>query len=91
MVGSASVRSRPASVIVRTSNTLALTRGYKMTKKQAEQLFRSEVLPSIVEQERNGRDGPRRAEAWNNWTDMLCKDGQITDWQYTNWHHPRWL
>tara|TARA_Y100001972_G_scaffold6323_1_gene6785 strand:- start:237 stop:449 length:213 start_codon:yes stop_codon:yes gene_type:complete len=27
-------------------------------------------------------------EAWNNWTDSLCKSRQISDWQYKNWSHP---
>ena len=28
------------------------------------------------------------AEGWNNWTDALCKDGEITDFQYNNWDNP---
>lgn len=27
-------------------------------------------------------DGPMLAESWNNYTDMLCKDGQLCDLQY---------
>ena len=37
------------------------------------------------------RDGPARRETWNNWTDSLCKDGQISDWQYMKWSHPDYL
>ena len=33
-------------------------------------------------------DIPARSEAWNNWTDHLCKDRRISDWQYKNWSHP---
>jgi len=33
-------------------------------------------------------DDPMRREAWNNYTDQLCKDGQITDHQYSSWVHP---
>jgi len=33
-------------------------------------------------------DWPARGEAWCNWTDSLCKDGQISEWQYANWSHP---
>lgn len=29
-----------------------------------------------------GDDAPALAESWNNYTDMLCKDGQLTDLQY---------
>ena len=64
-----------------------------MTKREAEQEFRNTVLPLVVEHyEADGiRDKPARSEAWNDWTDGLCKDGQITEWQYENWQHPRWL
>jgi hypothetical protein len=27
-------------------------------------------------------------EDFNNYTDMLCKDGQISDWAYHNWDNP---
>jgi len=62
-----------------------------MTKKQALQIWRSEILPGIraVEKEqRGGIDYPMRREEWNNWTDSLCKDGQITLHQYETWIHP---
>tara|TARA_B100000686_G_C16276170_1_gene706467 strand:- start:82 stop:300 length:219 start_codon:yes stop_codon:yes gene_type:complete len=53
--------------------------------------FEAEILPFIQEQyEQDGEpDWPARREAWNNWTDMLCKDALISDWQYHNWTHPR--
>ena len=58
-----------------------------MTWEQACEQFASELLPhmqTIYEQ-----DGvpvwPARREAWNNWTESLCKNGQISDWQYENW------
>ena len=51
--------------------------------------FITEILPMIQEQyEQDGiPDIPARSEAWNNWTDALCKDEQISDWQYDNWPH----
>ena len=51
--------------------------------------FIVEILPMIQEQyEQDGTpDIPARSEAWNNWTDALCKDEQISDWQYENWPH----
>ena len=51
--------------------------------------FITEILPMIQEQyEQDGiPDIPARCEAWNNWTDSLCKDEQISDWQYMNWSH----
>ena len=53
--------------------------------------FEAEILPFIQEQyEQDGEpDWPARREAWNNWTDMLCKDALISDWQYHIWAHPR--
>jgi hypothetical protein len=64
-----------------------------MTKKQAEQQFKNEVLPAIKRHyESDGIiDKPARRTAWNDFTDMLCKDGQITDHQYNNWSHPAML
>ncbi len=61
-----------------------------MTFAQACEIFTSNILPAISERcEQDGRpDWPARREAWNDWTDHLCKDGQISDWQYTNWGHP---
>jgi hypothetical protein len=29
-----------------------------------------------------------KREAWNNFTDYLCKDGQISSQQYDNWTNP---
>ena len=53
--------------------------------------FEAEILPFIQEEyEQDGEpDWPARRESWNNWTDSLCKDGQISDWQYDNWSQPR--
>ena len=44
-------------------------------------LFDEEVLPSVVEQ--YGEDDTIAIrEAFNDWTDMLCKDGEIHSEQY---------
>ena len=52
--------------------------------------FTTEILPMIQEAyEQDGQpDWPARREAWNNWTDSLACDGQISDWQVMNWGHP---
>lgn len=63
-----------------------------MTKAEAVYAFRKYVMPTIwvIEQRQCGRkDLPLRDQAWNDYTDRLCKDGRITDWQYNNWTHPR--
>jgi len=52
--------------------------------------FEREELP-FIEREYEGDGIPdycARSEAWNNWTDMLCKNEEISDWQYDNWGHP---
>ncbi len=62
-----------------------------MTRDQAINEFELFVLPTVIEHyEQDGIiDRPARREAWNNWTDGLCKDNQISDWQYANWTQPR--
>jgi len=66
-----------------------------MTKLQAEAVFREHYLPCIKSQETHagsGRvDAPMRRQAWKDYTDRLCKGGDITGWQYHNWLQPRWL
>ena len=61
-----------------------------MTFAQACERFTAELLPLIQEAyEQDGEpDYPARCEAWNDWTDAMCKDQQISDWQYMNWGHP---
>jgi len=68
---------------------------YKVMKwDAAEAFFVENILPGVRATERlYGRehgsiDGPMRREAWNNWTDSLCKNSQISDWQYENWSQP---
>jgi len=61
-----------------------------MLHEQACQQFTDNILPMVrYAYERDGLpDWPARREAWNNWTNSLCQDGQISDWQYSNWSHP---
>jgi len=61
-----------------------------ITWDQAVAGFTDNIMPHVREQyEQDGiPDWPARSEAWCNWTDSLCKDGQISDWQYMNWSHP---
>ena len=64
--------------------------GGGMTKKDAVAQFKAYVLPQVKAQyERDGRiDRPARAEAWNDFTDSLQRDGQISMRQYETWTHP---
>jgi len=59
-----------------------------MTKKQAIREFREYHLPYIRKTEYNGVDSIKRREAFNNFTDSLCKEGRITQKQYNNWSNP---
>ena len=52
-----------------------------MTKKEALQEFRS--CDCVVKGDRIAT-----AENWNNYTDFLCKDRQITMKQYESWTNP---
>lgn len=57
------------------------------TKKEALEYFRNEIKPAVVDQYGKG-DKVAMREAWNNYTDMLCKDGQITLKKYESWTNP---
>ena len=61
-----------------------------LTREQAIQQFEAFVLPTVkaIHEQDGQLDEPARSEAWNDWTDSLCKDGIISDWQYANWTHP---
>ena len=53
----------------------------KLTKKQVLQMFRDNYTGPRG-------DGVMRREAWNNYTDTLYKDRQITERQYETWANP---
>lgn len=52
-----------------------------MDIKQAFQIWEQDIKPAIIEQY-GADDGPALAESWNNYTDSLCKDGELTGLQY---------
>lgn len=52
-----------------------------LTDTQVYDIFRTEIRPLVVEQ--YGEDDIIAInETFNNWTDALCKDGEITEEQY---------
>jgi hypothetical protein len=59
-----------------------------MTKAQALADFKENVLPEIKKAECNGVDEPMRSQAWNDYTDALCKSRHITLKQYESWTNP---
>lgn len=61
----------------------------KMTKREALKLFRESFPNHYFISKVSGRlDKVARSEAWNNFTDALCKDGEITAKQYDSWTNP---
>lgn len=58
-----------------------------MTQQEARDLFEQEVAP-LVRQKYGWDDTIALAEEWNNWTDALCTDGEITSDQYNDWDNP---
>lgn len=58
-----------------------------MTKAQVLHEWRRYILPTLGDEARP--DYPLRRESWNVFTDMLHKDGEITDRQYNTWTAPR--
>lgn len=58
-----------------------------MTKAQVLHEWRRDILSTLGDF--GHPDYPLRRESWNVFTDMLCKDGQITERQYNDWTAPR--
>lgn len=58
-----------------------------MTKREAIAEF-NEMNPPTVFRTRGYIDRSMRNEAWNNYTDALCKERRITAKQYSTWTHP---
>lgn len=54
-----------------------------MTKQQAINIFKEEILPRISK-----TDKVAIRCTWLDFTDYLCKDGQITQQQYSTWDNP---
>jgi len=61
-----------------------------MTKLQAVEIFKNEILPDIKEVEKHytAKDICMRSLEWSCFTDSLCKNGDITESQYNRWSTP---
>jgi hypothetical protein len=67
---------------------MAVKKRRYLTKKEAVAIFNSEVKPSVIR--RYGRkDKTALRTAWNDFTDMLHKNGMISDYAVQNWVHPK--
>jgi len=62
-----------------------------ISRERAIERFEETILPMVIRDcEQDGEfDEPARSEAWNNFTDYLCKSEVISDWQYANWSQPK--
>ena len=62
----------------------------RMTKKTAETIFRERLRAAKVQGlwTYKASDKPALREAWNNFTDSLCRDDLITERQYETWANP---
>jgi len=58
-----------------------------MTKKTALNIFK-ENLNQMSNKKDILKDIPMISEMWGNWTDILCKDGEITETKYNTWSNP---
>lgn len=59
-----------------------------MNKATAVRQFRDLWNDLIEESPQWKNDTIAKCEAWGNYTDALCKDGDITLRQYENWTNP---
>jgi len=61
-----------------------------VNRQEAIREFKETILPLLKElYEEDGEvDWIARRQGWNDWTDMLCKDGIITEAQYDRWDNP---
>jgi hypothetical protein len=55
--------------------------GMIASEEELSKRFDEDVLPSIIEQYGED-DEPAISEGFNNWTDALCKDGELHPEQY---------
>lgn len=58
-----------------------------MTKPEAKQMFIGLCGKALI-QHWQTTDKPALRQAWNEHTDALCKDGEITQRQYDTWTNP---
>lgn len=60
----------------------------RLTKREALAQFR-ELWADTLQHEPNWKgDAIAKRESWNNWTDSLCKGGEISNHQYNTWANP---
>ena len=58
-----------------------------LNKREVTKMFKERVLPTLKSID-DTPDYPARREAWNDFTDQLCKGGMISYRKYETWGHP---
>ncbi len=58
--------------------------GWIASEEELSERFDAEILPLVIEQYGED-DQPAINEAFNDWTDSLCKDGELHDEQYNKY------
>ena len=62
----------------------AASEGLISSEKELSEMFDEEVAPSVIEQ--YGEDDTiAMDEAFNNWTDALCEEGELHEEQYNSY------
>ena len=56
------------------------------SEKELSERFDEEIAPLVIEQY-GENDEPAMNEAFNNWSDSLCKDGKIHEEQYNKYEY----
>jgi len=54
------------------------------SEEELSERFDQEIASMVIDQY-GDEDGPAMREAFNNWSDMLCKDGELHSLQYSNY------
>lgn len=60
----------------------AYDNGAISSEQELSDIFDDSDIPQMVIDEYGADDIPAMSEAFNNWTDMLCKDGELHETQY---------
>ncbi len=58
--------------------------GYISSEDELSIMFDEQVAPLVIEQY-GADDEPAMSEGFNNWSDSLCKDGEIHPLQYSEY------
>jgi len=64
----------------------ASSNGLISSEEELSERFDNEIAESVIEQYGED-DAPAMSEAFNDWADALCKDGEIHEKQYSEYEY----